>query len=165
MKEMGKKKKKWLKFRHRVIRNTAFFIIYPYTRLKYHVRIHKFKEQEKKPYLILFNHQTALDQFIVGSAFKGPIYYLASEDIFSNGTISRLLEWAVAPIPIKKQATDSQGRGNDCACARGKPHVQRKNRIYKARDYCAYKGVENASRILSDRGRLRGASKVERQYP
>jgi 1-acyl-sn-glycerol-3-phosphate acyltransferase len=58
--------------------------------------------------LILFNHQTALDQFIVGSSFKGAVYYVASEDLFSNGWISRLLEWAVAPIPIKKQATDAR---------------------------------------------------------
>lgn len=108
MQKKAKKKQKWTKFRHRVVRNVAFFILYPYTKLKYGIRIRKFKEQEKRPYLILYNHQTALDQFIVGSAFKGPVYYVASEDLFSNGKISRLLEWAVAPIPIKKQATDAR---------------------------------------------------------
>ena len=108
MQKKTKKKQKWTKFRHRIIRNIAFAVLYPYLRLKYRTRIRKFKEQEKRPYLILFNHQTALDQFIVGSAFKGPIYYVASEDLFSNGRISRLLEWAVAPIPIKKQATDAR---------------------------------------------------------
>ena len=56
--------------------------------------------------MILFNHQTALDQFIVGSAFKGPIYYVATEDIFSMGFVSDLLRFAVNPIPIKKQTTD-----------------------------------------------------------
>jgi len=38
--------------------------------------------------------------------FKKSIYYLASEDLFSNGFISSLLRYAVAPIPIKKQTLD-----------------------------------------------------------
>ena len=52
------------------------------------------------------NHQTAFDQFIVGMAFRGPIYYLASEDLFSMGRLSSLIRYLVAPIPIKKQTTD-----------------------------------------------------------
>ena len=107
-KKKQKKKQKWVKFRHRFLRNVAWLVLYPYLKLAYHVRIERFKEQENRPYLILFNHQTALDQFIVGSSFKGAVYYVASEDLFSNGWISRLLEWAVAPIPIKKQATDAR---------------------------------------------------------
>ena len=102
-----KKQKKWLKFRHRVIRNLAFPIFNIYCKKKYGIRIEKFKEQKRgTPYLILYNHQTAFDQFFVGIAFKDPVYYLASEDLFSNGFISSLLRFAVAPIPIKKQATD-----------------------------------------------------------
>lgn len=103
-----KNKRKWVRFRHRLIRNIAYIVLYPYLKAKYRVRVERFKEQKKRQYLILFNHQTALDQFIVGSAFKGAVYYVASEDLFSNGWISRLLEWAVAPIPIKKQATDAR---------------------------------------------------------
>ena len=103
---MKRKKKQWTKFRHRVIRNIAYAVLYPYIRIKYGARIEKFREKEKRQYLIAFNHQTAADQFIVGSAFKGAVYYVASEDILTNGFISRLLSWAVAPIPIKKQATD-----------------------------------------------------------
>lgn len=105
---MAKKKKKWVLFRHRVITAIASAFIGPYTRLKYGVKIEKFKAQEKRPYLILFNHQTAFDQFFVGLAFKGPVYYVASEDLFSNGFVSKLLRWAVAPIPIKKQSTDAR---------------------------------------------------------
>ena len=56
--------------------------------------------------MILLNHQTAFDQFFVAYSFRGPVYYLASEDLFSNGWISSLIRWLVAPIPIKKQATD-----------------------------------------------------------
>ena len=101
-----KKKEKWLKPRHRVIRNLAFPPFRLYCRRKYGIRIEKFREQGDRPYLILYNHQTAFDQFFVGMAFRGPVYYLASEDIFSKGWLSSLMRWAVAPIPIRKQSTD-----------------------------------------------------------
>ena len=100
------KTKKWLRFRHRIVRTVAFALIAPYTRMKYRIKVEKFKNQEKRPYLVLMNHQTAFDQFFVGMAFKGPIYYLASEDLFSNGFVSTLIKYLVAPIPIKKQTTD-----------------------------------------------------------
>lgn len=101
-----KKQKKWMKTRHRVIRNLAYGIIGTYTTWKYGVTVERFKEERERPYLILFNHQTGFDQFMVGMAFDRPVYYVASEDLFSNGPISKLLRWAVAPIPIKKQTTD-----------------------------------------------------------
>lgn len=100
------KKKPWIRFRHRVVRNVAFALLYPYSRLKYGFHVEKFREQGKRQYVILFNHQTAFDQFFVGMAFRGAVYYLASEDLFSNGWVSSLIRWLVAPIPIKKQATD-----------------------------------------------------------
>lgn len=102
----SKKNKKWIKFRHKVIRNVAYWVLYPYTRIRYGIKITKFKEQGKRPYLILLNHQTVFDQFFVGMAFKRPVYYLATEDIFSNGWVSSLIRYLVAPIPIKKQTTD-----------------------------------------------------------
>ena len=103
---MAKKKKSWVKYRHQAVRNLVYIFLKMITKRKYHVRIEKFKEQKKKPYLILFNHQTAFDQFFVSLACKKHVYYLASEDLFSNGWVSKLLRWAFAPIPIKKQATD-----------------------------------------------------------
>lgn len=100
------KSKKWIKFRHHVVRNIAYVLLYPYSRVKYGITVQKFKEQKKTPYLVLLNHQTPFDQFFVGMAFKGPIYYLATEDIFSMGFLSSVIRYLVAPIPIKKQTTD-----------------------------------------------------------
>ena len=99
-------KKKWMKFRHKVVRNVLFPTLGLYSRIKYNATVERFKEQEDRPYLILLNHQTPFDQFFVGMAFKGPIYYLATEDIFSKGFVSSLIKYLVAPIPIKKQTTD-----------------------------------------------------------
>ena len=113
-----KKKKKWIKFRHKVVRNVAYHIVAPYTRWKYGVTIEPFKEQGDRQYLVLMNHQTAFDQFFMGMAIKGPVYYIASEDIFSNGLVSKLIRYLVAPIPIKKQATDVQAVFNSARVAK-----------------------------------------------
>ena len=106
IKENKNKKKKWMRSRHRFVRNLLSVTLGPYTSIKYGVKVERFKDQEKRPYLILLNHQTAFDQFFVGMAFKGAVYYLASEDIFSNGKVSSLIRYLVNPIPIKKQTTD-----------------------------------------------------------
>lgn len=103
---MSKKNKNWIKPRHLVVRNVAYVLLYPYIKLKYRIKVDKFKEQRDTPYLILLNHQTPFDQFFCGMSFKGRIYYLATEDIFSKGWISSIIRWLIAPIPIKKQATD-----------------------------------------------------------
>lgn len=100
------KKEKWMKFRHKAITGIAAALIGPYTRLTYGVKVEPFREQGDRQYLVVMNHQTAFDQFFIGMAFRGPVYYIASEDLFSNGFISRLLEYAVAPIPIRKQTMD-----------------------------------------------------------
>ena len=105
-KKKRKKKTKWIKFRHTVVRRCLAIFIKPIAMIMYGIKIEKFKEEQKRPYLILYNHQTAFDQFFVGLAFQQPIYYVASEDLFSNGFISCVIRYLVEPIPIKKQTTD-----------------------------------------------------------
>ena len=99
-----KKSKKWTRKRHVLVRNILNVTLGVYTKLKYRVKIEKHKD--KRQYTILMNHQTAFDQFFVGMAFPGAVYYLASEDIFSMGALSSLIRYLVAPIPIKKQKMD-----------------------------------------------------------
>ena len=105
-KNKKKKAKKWILPRHVFIRNVADVIYGTHVRRKYNIKIKPFKEQGDRNYLVLYNHQTAGDQFFVGMAFRGAVYYLASEDIFSLGFLSKLLRFAVNPIPIKKQTND-----------------------------------------------------------
>ncbi len=103
---MGKNKKKnnWVKKRHTLITRIAKAVLFPIVKIKYGAKIIKCKDKRQR--IILANHQTGFDQFFVAYGYRAPIYYLASEDIFSNGFISKLLRFAVNPIPIKKQATD-----------------------------------------------------------
>jgi len=113
-----KEKTQWIKFRHRIVVPLVHFFFGPYVRRKYHIRIEPFREEGKRPYLILMNHQTGFDQFFVGMTFRQPVYYVATEDIFSLGWISDLIRWLVAPIPIKKQTTDIQAVKNCIKVAR-----------------------------------------------
>lgn len=101
-------RKKWMKFRHKVITEVARWVLTPYIKWRYHIKIDKFKEQGNRAYLVLLNHQTTFDQFFVGMSFRGPVYYVATEDIFSLGWISDVIRYIIAPIPIRKQTTDAQ---------------------------------------------------------
>lgn len=99
-------KGKWCKRRHRWARNLLCVLLGPVSYFLYGMRVEKFREQGERQYLILLNHQTAFDQFFVGLAFRGAVYYVASEDLFSKGWVSDAIRYLVAPIPIKKQTTD-----------------------------------------------------------
>ena len=113
-----KKATTWRRFRHRVVFGLLRYPLTAYTVLRYGVKVDRFRQQGKRPYLIVMNHQTAWDQFFVCMAFRNPIYFVASEDIFSLGWISSLIRWLVAPIPIKKQTTDLQAVKNCIKVAR-----------------------------------------------
>lgn len=101
-----KKRKKWIKPRHKIVQAVIYPFMYLYCKLKYRITIEKFEGKKDGPYLVLYNHQTGFDQFFVGMPFKLPIYYVASEDIFSLGFASKLIKYLVEPIPIKKQTSD-----------------------------------------------------------
>ena len=103
-----KKQKRWMKFRHKVTVKILHWFFGPYVKWKYGLKVERFREEGKRPYLIVMNHQTGYDQFFVGLTFRQRIYYVASEDLFSMGWVSGLIRWLVAPIPIKKQTTDLQ---------------------------------------------------------
>ncbi len=101
-----KNNRKWTRFRHTVFTE----LIRPVARLianvKYRATIDKFTQEGNRNWLVLSNHQTEFDQFFIGLAFKKPVYYVALEDIFSNGWISCVIRWMVAPIPILKATSD-----------------------------------------------------------
>ncbi len=101
-----KKNKKWTRFRHAFFTELCRPFVHLIASLKYHVSIDKFAQEGNRNWLVLSNHQTEFDQFFVGLAFKRPVYYVALEDLFSNGWISKLIRWMVAPIPILKATSD-----------------------------------------------------------
>ena len=110
--------KTWSKKRHRIIFNILRPFLHMYIVPKYGIKAEQFQEEGNRPYLILMNHQTGFDQFFVAMIFRQPIYYVATEDIFSLGRLSDILRWLVAPIPIRKQTMDLQAVKNCIKVAR-----------------------------------------------
>lgn len=98
------KKKRWTKRRH--ARVFAFLrpIMRLYGKLRYRYTA-KASGLKKGAYLILCNHQTTMDPFLVSLSFKFPIYFIASDDIF-NLRVSPLIRYLVAPIPKSKSFRD-----------------------------------------------------------
>ena len=103
---MSKGRTPWVKKRHKVLMTLFSGVAYPFVCRKYHIEIKRFRENQGRPMLVIFNHQTGYDQFFVTFAVDKPLYFIASEDIFSMGWVSRLISWLVAPIPIRKQTSD-----------------------------------------------------------
>jgi len=149
-KTQPKKKQPWMRFRHKVVTEIVRPFMVAYCRLRYGVKVPRFRDG-KGQYLILLNHQTPMDQFFVGMAFKKPVYYMATEDIFSNGWISKVIKYIIAPIPIKKQTTDIQAvmncikivreGGNICIAPEG-------NRTYSGRPVYMNPAIAGLARKL-----------------
>lgn len=113
------KSKRWTLTRHKVIVMLLIPLFSLWVRLKYHIKIEKCPQLRTRQCLLIMNHQTGFDQFFVSLAVAPkPVYFIASEDLFSLGFLSKLLRWAVAPIPIKKQTTDVQAVMNCIRVAR-----------------------------------------------
>ncbi|MDO5444086.1 MAG: 1-acyl-sn-glycerol-3-phosphate acyltransferase [Eubacteriales bacterium] len=103
---MKEDKNQWIKSRHKILTFLFRPLLFLLSKLLYHIKIDKFSDPDHRPYLILANHQTDFDQFFIASAFDRPVYYVAMEDIFSMGFVSKIIRWCVAPIPINKASTD-----------------------------------------------------------
>jgi len=101
-----KQQKTWIRPHHPLVWKYLFPVVALYSRLRYHITVDAFPKQGERPYLVLMNHQTPFDQFFVCMAVRGPVYFLATEDIFSLGWVSNIIRFLVAPIPIKKQTGD-----------------------------------------------------------
>ena len=100
------KKKTWRRKRHSIATYLLTPFVAAYIHLRYHIHAQKCKD--KRQYLILANHQTGFDQFFITMMFPGAVYYVASEDIFSMGLVSKIIKFLVSPIPIKKSTNDSR---------------------------------------------------------
>lgn len=118
VKTQKKKKVRWVRFRHKIVRGILFLPFYIFVALRYRLKIERLKMGKERQYCVLYNHQTAYDQFIVHVAFYRHLYHIASEDLFSKGWISKALTWLVAPIPFRKSTSDLTGVKNCIRVAR-----------------------------------------------
>lgn len=76
----------------------------PFFWLRYHYRALK-APIKKGPCIVLSNHQATMDPFFISKAFRFPLYFYASDDLF-NLKVSPLIRFLAAPIPKSKSVTD-----------------------------------------------------------
>lgn len=100
-----KKISKWTSMRH------AFFfgIFRPfgriYCKVKYGFTAKVNKLEKGKSHVILCNHTTFADQFMVGSYFNRPLYFISSDDLLNKWT-GKYLIWMLGMIPKAKSSKD-----------------------------------------------------------
>ena len=104
---MKNKNKKWCKFRHRIAFGFLSIILYPVLRIFYHYKAKKFKLDKKQGYFILSNHQSLMDPFCLALSFNRPIYFVATDNLFTHKHLSKLIRFLVNPIPKRKAAIDA----------------------------------------------------------
>lgn len=101
------KKAKLVRPRHKVFTSLAATLLGGIIRLVTGYRNKRIKlPKEDSPYLIISNHVLAADPILLTLTFKEPVYYIASEHIFSKGFVSRILEFTFRPIPKSKSQID-----------------------------------------------------------
>ncbi len=91
----------WCKTRHKIVTFLFRPVFQLHFRIKYNLKVKVYKEVNY-PALILSNHVTSLDPFIVGSYFKQPLYYMASMDLFQHFFLGKFIQFLVNPIPKAK---------------------------------------------------------------
>lgn len=99
------KKTTYVKRRHKFF----FAIGRPFAHMiawKYHFKTKVQKLKKGEQYFIISNHQGLFDPVFVALTFKAPVYFVASDTMFSTKWYSRLLIYAFAPIKKRKSVLD-----------------------------------------------------------
>ncbi|MFA5421991.1 MAG: lysophospholipid acyltransferase family protein [Bacilli bacterium] len=75
-------------------------------RSKYRYKGEEIVKELHTPHLVLCNHQSELDPFLLYFVYKAPLYIIANEQIVTNPYYGRLLKHFMNTIPIKKGTID-----------------------------------------------------------
>lgn len=98
---------RWIRRRHRVAQSLLRPILRLYYGWSYRYSGERYREEDpRQPYLILANHNGAVDPILLSLSFRRPIYYVASDHIFRWGLASKVIQFLAAPIPIVKAQLD-----------------------------------------------------------
>ena len=90
--------------RHQMAWNILYSVCHPWICRKFNLT-HEDLNIEG-PVLLIPNHTCAWDPLLVAMSLRSKqVYFVASEHIFRLGFVSRLIEWAVAPIPRRKASS------------------------------------------------------------
>ena len=115
-------KKKHVKFRHRFYFSTLRPVVRIIAR-KFHFKTKTQKLDKKQNYLILSNHQGYLDPAFIALTIKRPIYFIASDTLYSNKWYQRLLFHCFGLIKKRRGTADITCIRTMCEIAKEGGHV------------------------------------------
>jgi len=98
---MSKKKNSWIKLRHKIVVGILRHVFKLMFRIKNRLKTKTTKLPDEGS-IILSNHVTALDPFVVGTKFNKNLYYMASKDLFQKRFVGKVIKFLVNPIPKEK---------------------------------------------------------------
>lgn len=82
------------------------FIVSNIIRLKHRFKGEVIKKKRNEPHLVLINHQSELDPFLIFHIYHAPIYVVANEQITTNPFYGPLLQHFINAVPIRKGTID-----------------------------------------------------------
>ncbi|MDD2458487.1 MAG: lysophospholipid acyltransferase family protein [Eubacteriales bacterium] len=101
------KPRPWIRWRHRAVQTLLRPVLRLFYGWTYRYRGERYREEDpRQPYLILSNHNGAVDPILLALSFRQPIYFVASDHIFRWGFVSKIIRYVAAPIPIVKAQLD-----------------------------------------------------------
>ena len=90
--------------RHVLIYRLITCLLRPVLHAKFNLSYEKL--QIEGPFLLISNHVTAWDPFLLGVCTGGKhVYYVSSEHVLRFGLLAKAINWLAAPIPRRKAST------------------------------------------------------------
>ena len=100
------KKTKWEKPRHKLTYGFMhiFFRIFVWWKMGYTAKLHKL--DKKQGYIVVSNHQSFYDGYLVNMGFNRPLFVMAGDYMFNTGKPAERMNYLFAPIPKVKAGSD-----------------------------------------------------------
>ena len=104
-----KNKKKEVRFRHHFLTRLILPFVRFYIKRSFKLKYKQYKALKNKgPFIVLGNHTVNEDPIIMGLMFPFHLYYIATEQVFNLGLISKVLSYIVNPIKKAKSVSDME---------------------------------------------------------
>lgn len=103
---MKKKSNNWIKFRHKFLTAILRYPVQLVFFLLFKFRPCKVKLNKNENAFIISNHQSDIDPILIGLSVNKPIYFVGTDTLFNKSFVSKLLNFAFAPIPKRKGLSD-----------------------------------------------------------
>ncbi len=80
-------------------------VVGPVLRLAWRIEVHGADRIPSGPVIVVANHDSLADPFVLGAALSRPLHFLAKQELWSNRVVGRVLD-ALGGIPVERATGD-----------------------------------------------------------